>query len=347
MTASAATPLSCRRLAPAGSYLLLLAAGLLLLLLLSLASITVGSRELSLATVADAFFAFDPGRSEHLLLRHLRLPRALLAVVVGCALGMAGAVMQALTRNPLADPGLLGVNAGATLAIVAAIATWGITDMADYMWFGLLGASGAGAAVYLLGGVRSGLNPVRLVLAGAALSVVLLALTQIITVNSDDAIFDQFRHWAVGSLQGRSYEVLVPAAVLILVTLSCGLLLCRALDALSLGEDVAQALGVSPRRLWCVCAAVVIVLSGVATAAVGPVSFLGLAAPHLARLWVGPEHRRLLPLSMLIAALLMVAADTLGRVVAHPDEVGVGIMVALIGGPFFIVLVRRWRLVQP
>ncbi|MBQ1784188.1 MAG: iron ABC transporter permease [Gammaproteobacteria bacterium] len=347
MISSVATSLKCRRLAPAGGYVLLLVLGLTLLFLLSLASITVGSRGLPLATVADAFFSFDPARNEHLLLRHLRLPRALLAVVVGGALGMAGAVMQALTRNPLADPGLLGVNAGATLAIVVAIAAWGITDMSDYMWFGLLGAAVAGAAVYLLGGVRSGLNPVRLVLAGAALSVVLLALTQIITVNSDEVIFDQFRHWAVGSLQGRSYDVLVPAAILILITLGCGLVLCRALDALSLGDDVAKALGVSPRRVWCACAAVVIILSGVATAAVGPVSFIGLAAPHLARLWVGPEHRRLLPLSMLISALLMLSADTLGRMVAHPDEVGVGIMVALIGGPFFVVLVRRWRLVRP
>lgn len=320
--------------------------GVLLLLALSLASVFAGSRSIPPAVTVEALFAFDPAISDHLLVWNLRLPRALLGIVVGCALGGAGAVMQALTRNPLADPGILGVNAGATLAIVAAIAFFGVVDMIGTMWFGLAGAALAGALVYLLGGVRHGLNPVRLVLAGSALSVVLLALTQIITVNSDDWVFDQFRHWAVGSLQGRGFDVLVPTAVTSLAALLTCLALARMLDAVALGRDTGQSLGVDPRMVWIVAAMAVIVLAGAATAAAGPIAFVGLTAPHVARFVAGPGHRWLLPYAMLISALLMVGADTLGRLVGHPGEVSVGIMVALIGGPFFIVLVQRWRIVQ-
>lgn len=254
--------------------------------------------------------------------------------------------MQALTRNPLADPGLLGVNGGATLAIVAAIAFLGIESMSHYLWFGLGGAALAGAAVYLLGGVGPRHNPVRVVLAGTALSVVLLALTMLITVNANDEVFDRFRHWAVGSLQGRGYDVLVPVMYLIAGGLLVGLSLAKALDAMALGNDLGQAMGASPLRVWLLSALVIVVLAGAATAAAGPLSFIGLTAPHLARFFSGPNHRRLLPFSVLIAAILTVAADTLGRLISHPNEISVGIMAALLGGPFFVFLVKRWRLVQ-
>lgn len=323
-----------------------LALGVLALIALAVASVFAGSRSIPPHVTMAAMIAFDPAVSDHLLVWNLRIPRALLGIVVGCALGGAGAVMQALTRNPLADPGILGVNAGATLAIVAAIAFFGIVDMVGYMWFGLAGATLAGALVYLLGGVRHGLNPVRLVLAGSALSVVLLALTQIITVNSDDWVFDQFRHWAVGSLQGRGYDVLLPTAAASVVALLTVLALARMLDAVALGRDTGQALGVNPRVVWGVSALTVIVLAGTATAAAGPIAFVGLTAPHVARFVVGPDHRWSLPYAMLISAVMMVGADILGRLVGHPGEVAVGIMVALIGGPFFIVLVQRWRMVQ-
>ena len=318
----------------------------LVLALLSVASIFVGARSIPPRVTFEAMVAFDPAISEHLLVWNLRLPRALLGIVVGCALGGAGAVMQALTRNPLADPGILGVNAGATLAIVTAIAFFHIIDMAGYMWFGLAGAALAGALGYLLGGIRRGLNPVRLVLAGSALSVVLLALTQIITVNSDERVFDQFRHWAVGSLQGRGADVLLPTAALTAPALLAAFALARVLDTVALGRDTGQALGANPRTVWIVSALIVIVLAGAATAAAGPIAFVGLTAPHVARFIGGPDHRRLLPFSMLIAAVMIVGADSAGRLIGHPGEVAVGIMVALIGGPFFIMLVQRWRIVQ-
>lgn len=314
----------------------------LLLSLLAAGSLFIGTRSIPVAVTWQSLVNFDPASSEHLLVRYLRVPRTLLAIVVGCALGAAGAIMQALTRNPLADPGILGVNAGATLASVAAIAFLGLTDITDYMGFGLAGAALVGSAVSLLGGV----NPGRMVLAGAALSIVLLALTQIITVNSDEAIFNQFRHWAVGSLQGRGYAVLWPVSQLVAVGLLLALTLARALDTVALGSDTGRSLGVNLTQMWWLAALAIVILTGAATAAAGPIGFVGLTAPHFARLITGPDHRWLLPYSMLFSAILMLAADILGRVVGYPGEISVGIMVALIGGPFFVVLVKRWRVVQ-
>ncbi|NNS10143.1 iron ABC transporter permease [Erwinia sp. JH02] len=319
--------------------------GLILLLLLAASSVFTGTRTITPATTWQALVQFDAHNSEHLLVRYLRVPRTLLALVVGVALGAAGAVMQALTRNPLADPGILGVNAGAAFFSVLAIAFFGLTDINQYIWFALAGAALTGGAVCVLGGLR-GNNPVRMVLAGAALSIVLLALTSLITVNSDEAIFDQFRHWAVGSLQGRGYAVLLPVSLLVLAGVALAMALATALDTLALGVDLGQSLGVNALRTWLLAALAIVLLAGSATAAAGPVGFIGLTAPHFARALAGHDHRWLLPWSMLISAILIVAADVLGRLVGYPGEVSVGIMVALIGGPMFIWLVRRWQRVQ-
>jgi len=320
-------------------------AGLLALCGLVLAcmlfGVVAGARPIPLATTWQAIVHFDPANSDHLLVRYVRIPRTLLAVVVGAGLGTAGAILQALTRNPLSDPGILGINAGAAVAIAAAIALFGVSDVSAYMGFGLLGAGVAGTAVYLLGNLNRNGAAVRIVLAGAAITVVLLSLAQIVLVNSDEHVFDQFRHWSVGSLQGRGYAVLYPVLVLTSVGLLIALSLAKALDTAALGTDLARALGGDPRRIWGLSALAVIMLSGAATAAAGPIGFVGLTAPHIARLITGPGHRWLLPYAMAIAALLTVGADALGRVIAPPGEVGVGIMVALMGGPFFITLVRR------
>lgn len=309
-------------------------------------SFSVGSREIPLATTIEAVTDYTTENTDHLLVRHLRSPRTLLGLLVGSCLGVAGAVMQALTRNPLADPGILGVNAGAAVAISIAIAFLGVTSVMGYMWFGMLGAASAGGAVYLLGGLRRGTNPVRVVLSGTALSVVLMALTQIVILNSEEVVFDRFRHWTVGSLQGRGFEVLGPVAILAAVGLLLAFGLTRALDGAALGEDLSRALGANPLRVWTLAATSVIILAGAATAAAGPVTFVGLAAPHVARLVTGPDHRWVLPWSMLLSAIMMVAADALGRVIVHPGEVAVGIVVALLGSPVFIALVRQRRLVQ-
>ncbi|WP_028463769.1 FecCD family ABC transporter permease [Nesterenkonia alba] len=313
---------------------------------LLLGSSSIGHQFVSPEQVYEAMTSFDPEDTTHLIVHHLRVPRTLLAVLVGCALGVAGAVMQAVTRNPLADPGILGINAGATLSIACLIAWGGVTSVLGYMWAGMLGAGLAAAGVYLLGGARRGTNPVRLVLAGAALSVVLMAATQIVIINSDEAVFDRYRHWMVGSLQGRGWEVLLPVSVLLGAGLLVAWGLSRALDAAALGKDLGVALGLNPVRLLAVASAAVVMLAGGATAAAGPVAFVGLTGPHIARLLVGNAHRLLIPYTMLISAVLVLAADMLGRIVARPGEVSVGIMVALIGGPFFVALVRRRKLVQ-
>ncbi|WP_067757498.1 FecCD family ABC transporter permease [Orrella dioscoreae] len=324
--------------------LLALSIGLTAIMPLAIVSLLAGARELELSTAWRAITAFDPSNNDHLLLWHLRMPRTLLAIVAGAALGAAGILMQALTRNVLADPGLLGVNAGAALAIAGAIAAFGVTHPAGQLGFGLAGAALAATMVYLLGGIRQAAEPLRMVLAGAALSAVLLAATQIITVNSDNAVFDQFRHWAVGSLQGRGHAVLWPAAAATALGLLIAFAMARRLDAVALGTELGTALGARPALVWQGCATAIVLLAGAATAAAGPIAFIGLAAPHLARHAGGADHRWTLPFAMLAAALLVLAADILGRVIARPGEIPVGILSALIGGPVFVALARRQRL---
>nr|WP_086940234.1 iron ABC transporter permease [Thaumasiovibrio occultus] len=323
---------------------MLIAMMAVLLCMLTAISLFIGSRDISITTTLDALLQFDDTNSQHLLVHYLRVPRTFIALFVGAALGASGVIMQAITRNPLAEPGILGVNAGAMVAIVAGIALLGWTQMHHYLWLGLVGAGLAGFLVYLLAGIGRTFHPVKVVLAGAAMTVVLLSLTQIITLNSHVEVFNQFRHWAVGSLQGRGYDVLWPTAIIVSIGLILAFCLASALDTVVLGNDVGKSLGANPLRVWIGASGVVILLAGTATAAAGPISFLGLTAPHLARFAVGNEHRWLLPFAMLLASVLLLASDIAGRVIGHPGEISVGIMVALLGGPFFVVLVRRWKL---
>ncbi len=309
-------------------------------------SACIGVKDIPLSETWSAITDFHPENPAHLLVAHQRIPRAILAVVVGAALGVAGAIMQALTRNPLAEPGLLGVNAGAGVMIAVGISFFGITSVSGYLWLGMLGAAIAGTGVFFLGGARTGTNPVRLVLAGAALTVVLGALTQVILVNSSDDVFGSYRHWMVGSLAGRGYETLTIVAIVTAVGLALAASLARSLDSAALGEDLSRALGAHPTRVWALAGLTVIILAGAATAAAGPIVFLGLAAPHLSRQLAGVNHRWVLPYSAVLAALLIQFADIAGRSLPIAGEVSVGIMVALLGGPFFVVLVRTRKIAQ-
>ncbi|WP_394181694.1 FecCD family ABC transporter permease [Yoonia maritima] len=323
---------------------LLLWGAILFVVLTAIASLFVGPRAITPATTLTALLDFDAANGAHLLVRDQRLPRVIIALCVGAALGTAGGVMQTLTRNPLADPGLLGISAGATLAIVCLIAATGQINIGASLWAGIFGAGVGGAAVFLLGGMTKTHDPVRLVLAGAALSIVLMTLTRVITLNAEAHVFDQFRHWAVGSLQGRGWDVLWPSIWLTLIGGLAAIALARPLDALALGQDFGQSLGADPRRVWFAAAAVIVVLCGTATAAAGPISFVGLAAPHLARHITGPSHRALLLLSMLIGAALVSVADLAGRLIDPAAQIDVGIMSALIGGPIFVALARRLKM---
>ncbi len=315
------------------------------LLALMAVSVFIGTRPMPVADTWQALTDFDPSQSDHLLVWQLRVPRVLLGAVVGAAMGLAAVLMQALTRNPLADPGILGINAGAALAVVAVLA-FGITGMGAHVAAALAGAALAGAAVSALGRLTGRDDPTPLVLAGAALSVVLVGIAQSVILNTDQAVLDRFRFWAVGSLQGRGADL---ASLLALVTTAAGLaamLMAPTLDALSLGKDAGRALGADGRFGWLALAGLIVALAGTTTAVTGPIGFAGLVAAHIARGLTGPVHRRLLPQAMIVGAALVVGADMLGRIIARPGEVEAGIMCALIGAPFFLWLVRSRKVAR-
>lgn len=313
--------------------------------LLLVAGVAIGSHPLSPATVFQALFRYDPAVDDHLLVGLLRLPRTLLALVAGASLGAAGCLMQALTRNSLADPGLLGINAGAAVAVSTGIVLFGLEELTHYIWYAFGGAAAAGFLVYSLGGaIGRGTDTVRLVLAGVACSVVLGAITSILVINHPRA-FDDYRSWMSGSLQGRGWEVLVQTLPFILAALPLAFWLAPSLNAMALGPEHATALGVSQGRTTTLILLTVVVLAGSATAAAGPLSFVGLAAPHAARYFVGNELRRLLPASALTAAAFLLAADILGRLVLFPAEAPAGVVATVLGGPVLLTLIRRRTIV--
>jgi len=309
----------------------------------AVASIAYGSKSIPLSTVWQALVDFD-GSNDQLIVRSLRVPRTLLGLGVGIALGLAGGVMQGVTRNPLADPGILGVDAGAALAVVIAIYTFDVGSISQYVWFAFVGAGLASVVVYLLGSLgRGGATPVKLALAGAALSALLKALTSTVLLL-DVQTFDQYRFWIVGSLAGRDGEVISQVAPFLVVGVVLALLSARSLNALALGDDVARSLGMRVSVARVLSALAIVVLCGSATAAAGPIAFVGLTVPHVARAICGPDYRWILPWSLVLAPTLLLGADVLGRVIARPGEVQVGILTAFIGAPFFIALVRRRKL---
>jgi iron complex transport system permease protein len=312
----------------------------------ALLSIAVGARSMPLADVLDAVLRPDPGAEHHLIVRELRLPRTVLALAVGAALGLAGAVMQGVTRNPLADPGLLGVNAGATLAVVTAIGVFGVTAASDYVWFAFAGAAVAGVVVYVLGSLgRGGATPVKLAIAGAALSALLGSFSSAMLLL-DSATLDRYRFWAVGSVAGRDLEIARTVAPFLLGGMVLALASARALNGMALGDDVARSLGQRVGIIRAVAASSVMLLCGAATAAVGPIWFVGLTVPHVARAIAGPDHRWLLPYALVLGAILLMVADVIGRVVVRPGELEVGIVTAFLGAPVFIAFVRRRRIAE-
>ena len=316
------------------------------LVVLVLASLAVGSRLVPVGTVLEAVTRFDPGSNDQLVIRFSRLPRTLIGVLAGAGLGLAGALTQSLTRNALAEPGTLGVNAGAAVGVMIGLIMTGGASITVYVWFAFAGAALASVLVHRLGRTRrSEVDPARLVLAGAALSIVLSALTRALILSTDATVYESFRGWTTGSLQGRGWESLPVVGLCLAVGLLISLALAGPLDSVSLGTDMAAALGVNIRLTWSLANAAIVVLAGGATAACGPIAFIGLASPHFARILGGVSHRRLLPVSALLAAVLLVLADVVGRVVVFPGEIGAGVMTALIGSPFFIHLVRRGRVV--
>jgi iron complex transport system permease protein len=316
----------------------------LLLVLAGLVSLAVGSRPISLGTVIDVLFHPD-GSDASTIVHDLRIPRTVLAMAVGISLGIGGALMQGHTRNPLADPGLLGVEAGAAFAVVIGIYAFGVQDLTGYAWFSLAGAGVAAAAVFAIGSTKGGPDPVSLVLAGTAVSALLLSLTQTVILRDIDTL-DAYRFWAVGSVSGRGMDVFWEVLPFMIAGLVLAALSASTLNLLQLGDDVAASLGLHPMRYKVIGVLGVMLLTGAATAACGPIGFVGLVVPHVARHFAGVDYRWVIPYSAFIGGLLVVGADVIGRVVVRPGELQVGIVMALIGGPIFIYLVRRTRMVR-
>ncbi|MFF8276515.1 FecCD family ABC transporter permease [Streptomyces lateritius] len=313
------------------------------LLLVCVLSIMIGAKPVPLGDVWHGLFQ-NSGVGNDVIIQDVRVPRTFLGLLVGVALGLSGAVMQGLTRNPLAEPGLLGVNAGAAAAVVSAIAFLGITEVTDYVWFAFLGAAVVSVVVYVLGGSRSS-TPVRLALAGTAATAALYGYVNAVQLLNSAAL-DRLRFWTVGSLASADMETVRRVAPFIVVGVALALLISRPLNAMEMGDDTARALGANLNRTRVVAMLAVTLMCGAATAACGPIMFLGLMVPYLVRAITGPDMRWILPYAAVLAPVLLIGSDVIGRLVARPSELQVGIVTALVGGPVFIHLVRRKRMAQ-
>ncbi|MFJ4618507.1 FecCD family ABC transporter permease [Streptomyces sp. NPDC088812] len=315
---------------------------LAVLVVVAVASVAIGAKELSLEQVWHGLFQ-DTGTYGDVVVGE-RLSRTVLGLLVGAALGLSGAVLQALTRNPLADPGLLGINAGASAAVVTAITYLGVTSLTGYVWFAFFGAAAVGALVWFLGGSR-GATPVRLALAGTAISAALFGYVQAVMIM-DKAALARMRFWTVGSLASATDETIRQVLPFLVVGTLLAFLLARPLNAMAMGDDTAKALGAHLGRTRALSMLAATVLCGAATAACGPIVFVGLMVPHVVRSFTGPDLRWIMPYAALLSPVLLLGSDVIGRVVARPSEVQVGIITAVIGGPVFIFLVRRRRTAQ-
>ncbi|GAB2661399.1 iron ABC transporter permease [Gordonia jinhuaensis] len=351
-TTAASAPVAHRRRTTRIRMIELLVLVAVLVIALAL-SIAVGSRLMSLPTVWDALWANTSvpwanaaarGTDAYGIVHQLRIPRTILGLLAGLALGAAGALAQGHTRNPLADPGILGVNAGAACAVVVGVYVLNIATPIQYMGFGLVGALITSALVFVVASAARGSSPLLLVLAGTGLNAMLLAITSAI-VLVDSASLDAWRFWNVGSISGRGTDVIWAALPFIAIGLVLAVANGYFLNALSLGDDLSTALGTRVATTRFLGLLALTILAGAATAACGPIAFLGLLAPHIARYLVGPDYRWIVPFAALIGADLLLLCDVIGRVIARPGEIYVGIMVSVIGAPFLIALVRRRKLV--
>lgn len=323
-----------------GPRALWLLAAVVVLALVTLASFAIGARGLALDTVWQALTRFDPADGDHAVV-HARIPRTVLGLLAGAALGLAGAAMQGVARNPLADPGIIGINAGAALAVVTGIYIFGVSSLTGYIWFAFVGAAAAAVVVYLIASLgRDGATPVKLALAGAALSAGLFSLMNVILVSSRDTL-DRFRFWQVGGIAGRDWSVILPGLPFLLLGAVIVLATGRILNNLALGDDIARGLGQRVGLARGITALGIVLLCGSATALAGPIGFVGLIIPHAVRFLTGPDYRWILPFSLVLAPALLLTADVIGRVILLPGEVPAGIMTALVGAPVFVWLVRR------
>ncbi|MEZ4831233.1 MAG: iron ABC transporter permease [Caldilineaceae bacterium] len=314
--------------------------GVGLLLGAMLLSIAFGAADIAPADVWTAVFAFDPSRTDHLIIRTLRAPRAAVAALVGASLAVAGAIMQGLTRNPLGDPGILGINTGASLGVVAAVFFLNVASLSFYALFAFIGAAITAVAVYAIGSLgRGGPTPLNLTVAGAAFTALLSSLTTAVLILNQRTL-EEVRFWLAGSVAGRDLNLLLQVSPYLLGGLFLAIVLGRQITTISLGEDVARGLGQNTAWVRGFSALAVVLLAGGSVAVAGPIGFIGLVIPHVVRFLVGQDYRWILPYSAIFGGVFLLLADVLARLVLRPTELPVGVMTALIGGPFFIYLVR-------
>lgn len=311
------------------------------LVLAAAASVAFGARGVTWSDIVAGVTGSQETLAEAAVAQ--RVPRTLLAAVVGAALGVSGTLMQGVSRNPLADPGIFGLNNGAALFVVIGITFFGMTDQYSYIWVAMLGAAVTAVFVYLVGSLgRGGATPLKLALAGAATSIALSSLVSAVILPRIE-VMDSFRFWQIGGVGGASFDTIVRVAPFLLVGFLLAVISARGLDSLALGDEMARGLGVHVERTRILAGAGAVLLCGGATAVAGPITFIGLVVPHLCRMIFGPDHRWLLPLSAVTGAVLLTVSDVIGRVIARPEELEVGIVTALVGAPFFILIVRRMK----
>ncbi|CAM5448773.1 Iron ABC transporter permease OS=Streptomyces alboniger OX=132473 GN=CP975_15620 PE=3 SV=1 [Streptomyces alboniger] len=317
-----------------------LTAAVVALLLAVLLSLAVGARAVAPSAVLDALAGGEGESAE--VVREMRVPRTVVGVLVGAALALAGTVLQGITRNPIADPGILGISQGASVGVVLAIAFAGVHSLTGYVWYAFVGAGLASVAVYAVAsGGRGGATPVKLALGGAAVNALLVSVTTAVLTTRASAL-DEFRFWQVGSVAGRDAGIAGQLWPFLVVGVVLVLSVARGLDALALGEDVAKGLGQNVAVVRVVGGVGATVLTGVGVAAAGPVAFVGLAVPHVARAVVGGSgHRWVLGAAAVLGPVMLLVSDVVGRVLFPPGEVPAGVMTALLGVPFLVVLVRR------
>lgn len=318
----------------------LMLCGLLLLICFG-ASLLLGTVNYGWHTGWAALVHYDESISEQVIIRTTRLPRACIAAVIGASLAIAGALMQALTRNPLASPSMLGINAGATFLVVLAAVAFSIDSMQSLMWISFLGASVGAVLVYILGSMgRDGLSPLTIVLAGAAMTALFASFTQGILVLNKQGL-STVLFWLTGTIAGRSPDMLMAVLPYMLVSWAGAWLISKEMNLLMMGEDTAKVLG---QRMLAVKAAVgmiVVVLAGGSVSVAGPIGFIGIVIPHISRFFAGLDHRWLIPYCALLGAILLLLADLLARFIMIPEEMPVGVMTAIIGAPFFMYIARR------
>ena len=320
---------------------LLLSVYVVVLVVVCCASLAFGSRDVGIAQVLAALFAPADGNADHVAIRELRIPRTIIGVVAGLALGLAGALMQGLSRNPLADPGLLGINAGASLAVVVAITWWGVVAPASFVWFAIGGATLAAALTYGIASGRKRLaSPVALTIAGSAVTAIFTSLITLVLITDLETL-NQFRLWSVGSLSGRGLDAVAPVVPLVILGAALAAAIGPTLNILALGSDLARGLGQRVGFARAICAIAIVLLCASATAIAGPIAFIGLVVPHFARAVCGSDYRWVLAFSAVIGPSLLLAADILGRLVVPPGELEAGIVVAFVGAPVLIYFVRR------